>query len=182
MIRSRLSGARCGVSVHDTDSEGQKFYDSIVEDVSIGAERLTTEPTFQWMGCRITAEQTGLYLWGVRDTVFAGSVFEATAPDAKTIIMEHDTLQHLAFRGNILLGANTLTVPSVDYDGANSKRVDSVTFSGNYIQGADPVFDLSGSETYGFSLGGNMLKDTGQEFVVAPDTTLIFKTQTEEIQ
>jgi len=179
MLRSRLSGARVGVSVHDTDSEGQPIINSVVEDVEIGGERYTAEPAFKWSGCRITASDVGLYLSGVRDSRVDGCLVETTAPDSTAFVMERRQTQHTCYRGNLVFTPYMLKVNTTDYQDAASKLVDSITFSGNYIHGADPGFDLTGPETWGFCLGGNVLHSTGTEFILAPDTDYIFKTRTE---
>ena len=152
MVRSRLSGALKGVTVHKTDSEGQKFYDSIIENVSIGAERLTSEPTFQWMGCRISATHHSLYFSGVRDTAVSGCLLKVKDPEGKSIVLERRQTQHISFRGNIITGANILTVNSKDYSGKKSKLVDSVSLSGNYIANAVTAFNLSAPKTKVFPL------------------------------
>jgi len=177
MFRSRLIGADRGVSVFNTDAEGQKFFDSMIEDVAIAAYRATSEPGFHWMGCRLTAADNAFYLKGARDTAIAGNIIETTKPNSQAIVLQSQQMQHLAFRANVISGANAVKVPQE----TGEKLVDSVTFSGNYIQTTNSVFDLRGTQTYSFSLGGNIRSGTGTEFILGSDTQKIFKTKTQAL-
>jgi len=177
MFRSRLIGADRGVSVFNTDAEGQKFFDSMIEDVAIAAYRATSEPGFHWIGCRFTAGDTAFYLKGARDTAIAGNIIETTKPNSQAIVLQSQQMQHLAFRANVISGANAVKVPQE----TGEKLVDSVTFSGNYIQTTNSVFDLRGTQTYSFSLGGNIRSGTGTEFILGSDTQKIFKTKTQAL-